>query len=141
MDEVILFTDGSCLVNPGGPGGWACIVNEAGKERVLSGGEASTTNNRMEMMALIEGLRSLEEPSEIEVVTDSTYVAFGASKWIEGWKKTNWKRGKLKNIDLWQEIDRLSQQHEITYTVIKGHSGHPENERCDELAYEEALKF
>ena len=148
MAEVLLFTDGACSGNPG-PGGWGYILRHvpSGKQRESSGGEAETTNNRMELSAVIEGLSALSRRSEVEVVTDSAYVADGAMKWIHGWKKNGWKRkekGQLKpvkNEELWKELDRLLAEHDVTFTRVKGHAGHPENERCDELAVEAAAKF
>ncbi|MBL8820288.1 MAG: ribonuclease HI [Planctomyces sp.] len=145
---VQLFTDGACSGNPG-PGGWACILRHpaTGKERELSGGQPATTNNQMELQAVIEGLNSLTRPTRVEVVTDSKYVAQGASEWLPGWKRNGWKRkdGKklvpIKNEEHWQALDRLLSIHEVTFTVIRGHSGHPENERCDELAVAAATRF
>jgi len=138
---VKIFTDGACKGNPG-PGGWACILRHpaSGKERELSGGERETTNNRMELQAVIEGLKSLTRRTRVEVVTDSTYVAQGCQKWMHGWKKNGWQRKEGKrfkpvlNVEHWQQLDQLIPKHEVTFTVVKGHSGHAENERCDELA-------
>lgn len=143
---VQLFTDGACKGNPG-PGGWAYILKHPASDSVReeSGGNPETTNNQMELQAVISGLSALKKPSSIEVVTDSTYVAKGHSEWMPNWKRNGWRRreGKswkpVKNIDLWQELDELTQQHKVRFTVVKGHSGHPENERCDELAVEAAL--
>ena len=143
IPEVVLFTDGACSGNPG-PGGWAFILRhlKSGKELVRNGGEADTTNNRMELMAAIVGLRALNRPTVVELVSDSTYVLQGLSTWMEGWKAKGWKRregGKLKevkNVDLWQELDELVSRHEVHFTHVRGHSGHPENERCDQLAVE-----
>ena len=145
---VQLYTDGACSGNPG-PGGWGFILRHpaSGKEREGSGGQADTTNNQMEMMAVIEGLRALSKRSQVEVITDSKYVAQGALEWMPGWKKNGWRRkeGKqfkpVKNVELWQLMDDLLQKHEIRFTVVKGHSGHPENERCDVLAVAESQKF
>ena len=141
--EVILFTDGACSGNPG-PGGWGFILRhpKSGKELVRNGGEADTTNNRMELMAVIAGLRSLTRPTSVELVSDSTYVLQGLSTWMKGWKANGWKRreGKqlkdVKNVDLWQELDQLAEKHEIRFTHVRGHQGHPENEECDRLAVE-----
>ncbi|MGB0739475.1 MAG: ribonuclease HI [Planctomycetaceae bacterium] len=138
---VQLFTDGACSGNPG-PGGWGCILRHpaSGRESEFSGGEAETTNNRMEMCAVIEGLRRLKRRSEVEVITDSTYVAKGSMEWLPGWKRNGWRRRKgrqwlpIANHELWQELDELLQRHSVRMTVVKGHAGHPENERCDELA-------
>ena len=144
--EVILFTDGACSGNPG-PGGWAFILRhlQSGKELVRNGGEAETTNNRMELMAVIVGLRALKRPAVVELVSDSTYVLQGLSTWMKGWKVNGWKRregGKLKdvkNADLWKELDDLAARHQVHFTHVRGHSGHPENERCDQLAVEACL--
>lgn len=141
--EVILFTDGACSGNPG-PGGWAFILRhpKSGKEIVRNGGESDTTNNRMELMAVIVGLRALNRPTSVELVSDSTYVLQGLSTWMKGWKANGWKRreGKqfkeVKNVDLWQELDRLVEKHEVRFTHVRGHQGHPENEKCDQLAVE-----
>ena len=138
---VQLFTDGACSGNPG-PGGWAYILKHPASGKVLesSGGTADTTNNQMELSGVIEGLKSLKAPSRVEVITDSVYVAKGSAEWMPGWKKNGWRRreGKrwkpLKNVELWQELDELLSRHDVRFTVVKGHSGHPENERCDELA-------
>lgn len=145
---VKLFTDGACRGNPG-PGGWAFILKHpaSGKELESSGGAAETTNNQMELSAVIEGLKSLTAPSRVEVVTDSVYVAKGSAEWMPGWKQNGWRRreGKrwkpVKNLELWQELDALLSRHEVRFTVVKGHSGHPENERCDELAVAAAEGF
>lgn len=141
LPEVQLFTDGACSGNPG-PGGWAYILRHpaSGKEVERSGGEAETTNNRMELQAVIEGLRALTRRTRVELLTDSEYVGKGIREWLAGWKKNGWRRGKgprsepVKNVDLWQELDALLSRHEVHYTPVRGHSGHPENERCDELA-------
>lgn len=145
---VQLYTDGACSGNPG-PGGWGYILRHpaSGKEREGSGGQAETTNNQMELMAVIEGLRALKSRSRVEIITDSKYVAQGASEWMPGWKRNGWRRreGKqfkpVKNVELWQQLDELLQRHDVRFTVVKGHSGHPENERCDELAVAESMKF
>lgn len=138
---VRLFTDGACSGNPG-PGGWGYLLRHpaTGTEREGSGGMALTTNNQMELTAVIEGLRALKKPSQVEVITDSKYVSQGCTEWLAGWKRNGWKRreGKtlkpVKNLELWQALDALLQQHQVRFTWIKGHAGHPENERCDELA-------
>ena len=146
---VTLFTDGACRGNPG-PGGWAFILRHdaSAKEKEGSGGEALTTNNRMELSGVIEGLKSLNTPTRVEVVTDSTYVAKGSAEWMPGWKKNGWRRrvrgkgwGEVKNVDLWQELDGLLAEHEVTFQIVRGHSGHAENERCDELAVAAAKQF
>ncbi len=136
--DVVLFTDGGCSGNPG-PGGWAYILRhpKSGKEVENSGGERETTNNRMEMTAVIEGLKALKKPSSVEIVTDSQYVGQGLTEWMPKWKMRGWKlpgNKPVKNLDLWQELDRLVTMHKIKFTHVRGHTGHPENERCDELA-------
>ena len=138
---VKIFTDGACRGNPG-PGGWACIMRHpaSGAEKEFSGGDSSTTNNRMELQAVIEGLGRLTRRSQVEVITDSTYVAKGCESWMAGWKRNGWRRKQsgawkpVMNVELWQKLDSLLQKHQVRFTVVKGHSGHPENERCDELA-------
>jgi ribonuclease HI len=145
---VQLFTDGACSGNPG-PGGWAFILRHpaSGKEIERSGGERDSTNNRMELQAVIEGLRALQRPTDVEVVTDSTYVAKGCMEWLAGWKRNNWRRREgtqwkpIKNPEHWQELDSLLAKHRVRFTVIRGHSGHAENERCDELAVAAAKEF
>jgi len=139
--RVELFTDGACRGNPG-PGGWAFILKHpaSGAIREGSGGRSATTNNQMELQAVIEGLRALKRPSPVTVVTDSTYVAKGAREWMPRWKQAGWRRreGKkwveLKNVEFWQELDQLLAEHRVEFQIVRGHSGHPENERCDELA-------
>ncbi|MBA2116938.1 ribonuclease HI [Bremerella alba] len=139
--EVLLYTDGACSGNPG-PGGWACILRHpsTGKEMEKSGGERETTNNRMELMAVIQGLQTLSRACNIELFTDSVYVGKGMTEWMPNWKKNNWQRkeGKqwkpVKNDDLWKQLDEQLQKHRVKYTRVAGHSGHPENDRCDELA-------
>lgn len=145
---VKLFTDGACSGNPG-PGGWGYILKHpsTGAEKEGSGGDRETTNNQMELMAVICGLEALSRPTEVEVVTDSVYVAKGSEQWMPNWKKNGWKRreGKslkpVKNEELWKRLDALLAQHDVRFTVVKGHSGHPENERCDELAVEATQAF
>ena len=133
---VELFTDGACLGNPG-PGGWAALLRFNSSERELSGGEADTTNNRMEMKAVMEGLRALSRPCSVIIATDSQYVLKGMTEWIAGWKRKNWRtadKKPVKNADLWQRLDELAQQHEIEWIWIKGHAGHVGNEHADALA-------
>lgn len=145
---VQLFTDGACSGNPG-PGGWGYILRHpaSGTDREGSGGARETTNNQMEMLAVINGLRALTRPADVEVITDSKYVAQGAQEWMPGWKKNGWRRKEknswkpVKNVELWQAIDELLSVHNVRFTVVKGHSGHPENERCDELAVAAAQQF
>ena len=135
--EVIdIYTDGACSGNPG-PGGWGAILRSGDTEKELFGGELLTTNNRMEMMAVIEALRALKKPVAARVHTDSQYVQKGISEWIHGWKRRGWKtaaKEPVKNEDLWRELDRLAAAHEIKWIWVKGHAGHPENERADALA-------
>ncbi len=131
-----IFTDGACRGNPG-PGGWGALLRSGAHEKELWGGELHTTNNRMEMTAVIESLKALKRPSEVVLTTDSQYVRKGITEWIEGWKRKNWKtaaKKPVKNVELWQEIDRLSASHTIDWRWVKGHSGHTENERVDDLA-------
>ena len=134
--EVQLFTDGACRGNPG-PGGWGVLLRYRGVERELYGGEADTTNNRMELRAAIEGLRALREPCTVALTTDSSYVRNGITTWLEGWKKQGWKtagRKPVKNVDLWQALDEQNQRHRVSWHWVKGHSGHRENEIADQLA-------
>lgn len=134
--SVQLFTDGSCLGNPG-PGGYGAILQYAGKERELSAGFRLTTNNRMELLATIVGLETLTRPCEVILTTDSQYVRQGITQWIHNWKKRNWKTASkqpVKNVDLWQRLDQASKRHKIQWHWVKGHAGHEQNERCDELA-------
>ncbi len=139
--EVALFTDGACSGNPG-PGGWGFILRHlpSGKEVEQSGAEAETTNNRMELQAVVEGLRSLQRACVVELLTDSVYVGKGISEWLAKWKQNGWKRKdrnkwvEIKNEDLWRKLDELLSKHTVFYTRVAGHSGHPENDRCDELA-------
>lgn len=136
MKHVEIFTDGACSGNPG-PGGWGAILRWNGKEKELSGGEAETTNNRMELMAAITALETLKEPVSADLYTDSSYVRDGIGKWMFGWKKNGWKTADnkpVKNLELWQRLDEARKRHKIEWHWIKGHAGHPENERADELA-------
>lgn len=131
-----IYTDGACRGNPG-PGGWGALLRAGNHEKELWGGEANTTNNRMEMTAVIESLKALKRPSDVILTTDSQYVRKGITEWISGWKRKNWKTaaGKpVKNAELWREIDKLAAGHTIDWRWVKGHSGHAENERVDELA-------
>ncbi len=143
LPRVILFTDGACIGNPG-PGGWAYILRDplSGRDVEGSGGEPRTTNNRMELLSVIHGLQSLKKPCEVEIVSDSQYVVKGLAEWMDGWKKKGWRRGSeaLKNVELWQELDRQRAIHTLRPRWIRGHQGHPENERCDELAVAAAAK-
>jgi len=135
-DQVTLITDGACRGNPG-PGGWGAILRFKNSEKQLFGGEANTTNNRMELTAVIKGLRALKRPCKIQLITDSKYVMNGVTQWMTGWKRNGWRtadKKAVKNQDLWQELDSLSEQHDISWQWVKGHSGHPENELADLLA-------
>ncbi len=137
MKEVTLFTDGACSGNPG-PGGWGAILSFGGREKELSGGERETTNNRMELTAVIEGLSALREPCRVTVVTDSQYVYNGMTKgWAVGWRARGWKKADKSpalNPDLWEKLLALSEEHTLNFEWVRGHNGHPENERCDRLA-------
>lgn len=143
MVDLVAYTDGACSGNPG-PGGWGVLMQakrgtEVIKQRELSGGEALTTNNQMELMAAITALETLEKPSTITIVTDSQYVKNGVTGWIFGWKKNGWKtsaKKPVKNVELWQRLDAAQARHQVTWEWVKGHAGHPENERADELARE-----
>ena len=144
MKEVTVYTDGACCGNPG-PGGWGAILDYKGKRKELSGGEAQTTNNRMELTAVIEALGALKEPCTVTVITDSRYVSDGITLgWAAGWKKNNWRKKDRKpalNPDLWDTLLNLCEKHKVVFNWIKGHAGHPENERCDEMAVAQSLKF
>ena len=136
LDDIQIFTDGACRGNPG-PGGWGVILRSGSHEKELFGGEQSTTNNRMELRAAIEGLAALKRPSRVTVTTDSQYVRQGITQWIEGWKRNQWRtsaKKPVKNQDLWQLLDELTCRHEVTWEWVKGHSGHPDNELADVLA-------
>lgn len=131
-----IYTDGACRGNPG-PGGWGALLRAGKHEKELWGGESHTTNNRMEMTAVIQALKALKKPSEVVLTTDSQYVRKGITEWIGGWKKRNWmtaSRQPVKNVELWKQIDELAGLHQIEWKWVKGHSGHTENERVDELA-------
>jgi ribonuclease HI len=134
--EVSLFTDGACSGNPG-PGGWGAILRWQGVERELLGGEAETTNNRMEMTAAIAGLSALKRPCSVDIFTDSQYVLKGISEWLPRWKARGWKTADnkpVKNVDLWQQLDEVASRHKVRWHWVRGHAGHPENERADALA-------
>lgn len=140
MKRVELFTDGACKGNPG-PGGWGALLRMGGHEKELSGSEPDTTNNRMEMTAIIKGLSALIEPCDVALYTDSKYVIDGITKWVHGWQKRGWKTAAKKpvlNEDLWRELIDMSARHNVSWNWVKGHSGHPENERVDQLASERA---
>ena len=136
LPHVDIFTDGACRGNPG-PGGWGAILRRGRHEKELRGAKLHTTNNRMELMATIQALRALKKPCSVKIVTDSEYVRKGITVWITSWKTRDWRtsnKNPVKNVDLWKELDELVQQHNITWHWVKGHSGHPENERADQLA-------
>ena len=140
MKQVEIFTDGACKGNPG-PGGWGALLRKGGTEKELSGGESETTNNRMEMTAAIRALEALTRSCDVALYTDSKYMIDGITRWIHGWKKKSWKNAAKKpvaNADLWQELDALNQRHNVEWHWVKGHSGHPENERADRLASDAA---
>lgn len=136
MKHVIIFTDGACRGNPG-PGGWGALLRYSGHEKILSGAEAHTTNNRMELMGAIQALATLREACRIDLYTDSQYVQKGISEWLAGWKKKNWKTAgnkPLKNLDLWQALDQEVARHTVSWHWVKGHSGHKENDLVDSVA-------
>ena len=135
-DKILIWTDGACLGNPG-PGGWGALLRWNGHERELSGGEPDTTNNRMELMAAIQALEALKRASVVTLTTDSQYVRKGITEWMVNWKRNGWKtaaKKPVKNEDLWRRLDQAVARHKIDWRWVKGHSGHPENERADELA-------
>ncbi len=136
MQTVEIFTDGACRGNPG-PGGWGALLRYQGQEKNLYGAEAETTNNRMELLAAIHALEALKRPCRVKLTTDSQYVRKGISEWMANWKRRGWKtadKKPVKNVDLWQRLDAVAARHEIEWHWVKGHSGHPENERADALA-------
>jgi len=141
--EVEIFTDGACSGNPG-PGGWGAILRVGNRERELSGGDPATTNNRMELMAAIMALEALKRPCKVRLLTDSNYVRDGVTKWIHGWKKNGWRtadKKPVKNVELWQRLDAARAPHQVDWIWVKGHSGHVENERADQLARGEIDKL
>lgn len=144
MGEVEIFTDGACSGNPG-PGGWGVILRYKDNEKELSGGAAETTNNRMELTAVIEALKALRRECAVIIYTDSRYVMDGVQEWLPNWKRNNWrtsnKKSPVKNMDLWQQLDSLLTQHKTSWRWVKGHNGHPENERVDKLARDFAKSF
>lgn len=137
MKAVTIYTDGACEGNPG-PGGWAAILIHKSVEREITGACPATTNNRMELTAAIEGLRALKEPCAVDLYTDSQYVQKGMNEWVAGWKAKGWRRGKqpVMNVDLWKALDAEAARHNVRWHWVRGHSNHPENERCDRLAVE-----
>ncbi len=143
MAIVEIFTDGACKGNPG-PGGWGAVIRSGEREKEISGGEPLTTNNRMELLAAIRALEALKRPCEVILHTDSVYVRDGITKWIHGWKRNGWRtadRKPVKNAELWQELVEAAARHTIDWRWVKGHSGHPENDRADALACAEAMRF
>ncbi|WP_138934610.1 ribonuclease HI [Roseovarius arcticus] len=148
MAKLFAYTDGACSGNPG-PGGWGALLRamdggQIVKERCLSGGEANTTNNRMELLAAINALEALAKPSTLTIITDSQYVKNGVTGWIHGWKRNGWRtsaKKPVKNVELWQRLDEAQARHDVTWEWVKGHAGHPENERADELAREGMAPF
>jgi ribonuclease HI len=141
MKQVYLITDGACIGNPG-PGGWACILRYLGREKELVGHESHSTNNRMELRAVIEGLKALREPCHVTVITDSQYVRKGITEWLEGWKQKGWRKRRkgrsgtkeVLNKDLWLELEKATERHIVLWEWVKGHAGHEDNVRCDRLA-------
>lgn len=136
MTDVTIYTDGACSGNPG-PGGWGAILVHGETRKELSGGDSETTNNRMELQAAIEALNALKRPCRVELYTDSVYVRDGITKWIKGWQRNGWRtaaKKPVKNAELWQALQAALQPHEVDWHWVKGHAGHPENERADELA-------
>ena len=143
MAEVEIFTDGACKGNPG-PGGWGAVIRSGDREKEISGGDPMTTNNRMELLAAIRGLESLKKPSRVKLYTDSIYVRDGITKWVHAWLRNGWRtsdRKPVKNADLWQELIDATAPHRVEWHWVKGHSGHPENDRADQLACDAALQF
>ena len=143
MNTVIIHTDGACSGNPG-PGGWGVIIRDGDKIKEITGGEAATTNNRMELLAAISALESLPDGTPTELHTDSQYVKDGITKWMNNWKKNGWRtagKGQVKNVDLWKRLDEAAQRHKISWHWMRGHIGHDENERADELAREGMRPF
>ena len=143
MPIVEIFTDGACKGNPG-PGGWGAVIRSGEREKEISGGEPLTTNNRMELLAAIRSLEALKRPCEVILHTDSVYVRDGITKWIHGWRRNGWRtadRKPVKNAELWQELEEAASRHTVDWRWVKGHSGHPENDRADALACAQAMRF
>ena len=143
MTTVDIFTDGACSGNPG-PGGWGAVLRSGPHERELKGGEAVTTNNRMELMAAIAALEALKRPSTVRLHTDSNYLKEGITRWLHGWKRNGWKtadKKPVKNVDLWQRLEAAMERHEVEFFWVRGHAGHAENERADALAREGMKPF
>jgi ribonuclease HI len=139
--KVVIYTDGSCDMNPG-PGGWAALLKAKGREKVLTGSEADTTNNRMELTAALRALEALKQPSRVQLYTDSEYLKRGINEWMENWRARGWKRkgGKLANVDLWQALDQAIQRHEVEWHWVRGHAGNRDNQRVDRLARQAMLR-
>jgi ribonuclease HI len=135
LPQVRIYTDGACDPNPG-PGGWAALLRSGEQEKILTGAERNTTNNRMELTAALRALETLQRPSRVEIYTDSEYLRRGITEWLPGWRARNWRRrgGELKNVDLWQALDAILRTHKISWHWVRGHAGHRENERVDRLA-------
>jgi ribonuclease HI len=135
LPRVIIYTDGACVPNPG-PGGWAALLRFGAHEKVLTGRAPATTNNRMELTAAVEALKSLHKACQVEIYTDSQYLKRGITEWLPGWRRRGWKRksGALANVDLWQALEASLGQHTVTWHWVRGHAGHPDNERVDQLA-------
>ena len=144
MKKIEIFTDGACSGNPG-PGGWGAVLRYNGVEKELSGGEKETTNNRMELTAVIAALKALKEPCEVILTTDSKYVCDSViNGWVYSWQKNNWRKSDKKpalNVDLWEQLLVMLEKHKVTFNWVKGHAGHPENERCDKLAVMQSEKY
>jgi ribonuclease HI len=141
MKKVTIYTDGACRGNPG-PGGWGAILMYSGAKKEISGGEPGTTNNRMELQAVISALGALKEPCRVELYTDSQYVSDAINKgWLKSWEKTGWRRGKIKNQDMWKDLSKLLNVHDVEFIWIRGHAENEFNNRCDEMAVEESRKF
>ncbi len=144
MKKIEIFTDGACSGNPG-PGGWGAVLRYNGVEKELSGGNAQTTNNKMELTAVIKALDALKEPCEVKLTTDSKYVCDSILKgWVYSWQKNNWRKADKKpaqNVELWQQLLELLEKHKVEFVWVKGHAGHPENERCDKLAVMQTQKY
>jgi ribonuclease HI len=137
LKKITLFSDGSSLGNPGA-GGWACILRYKNNEKILSGGQPNVTNNQMELLAVIEGLKALNEPCDVDIFTDSNYVVKSINEWLGNWIAKNWKNNTVKNRDLWEQYLEVSRNHKIKAYWVKGHAGHEENEKCDKIAKAEA---
>jgi len=143
LKKITLFSDGSSLGNPGA-GGWATILRYKDKEKVISGGTPNATNNQMELTGVIEGLRTLKETCDVEIITDSNYVVKSINEWLSGWVRNGWRNSQkeaVKNQDLWQKYLEVSAKHKVRATWVRGHAGHEENEKCDKIAKDEAMKY